>query len=71
MWQGSGLGLSLVDHIVKAHEGRLKVESDIGRGSAFTIYLPVATDELDQEPRSAAVFTQGISDGPIELGYRS
>ncbi len=39
--KGSGLGLSLVNHITKAHGGRVAVESEVGRGSTFTLYLPV------------------------------
>jgi len=38
---GTGLGLTLVDYIAKAHGGRLEVQSSPGRGSTFTIRLPL------------------------------
>ena len=39
--QGTGLGLSLAYDIVKAHGGEIKVESMEGKGSQFSILLPV------------------------------
>ncbi|HEY0324002.1 MAG TPA: HAMP domain-containing sensor histidine kinase [Pyrinomonadaceae bacterium] len=47
--RGSGLGLSLVKHIVEAHKGRVTVESEPGRGSTFTIHLPVK-EKLAEQP---------------------
>lgn len=38
--QGVGIGLSIVQHIVKAHGGRVLVRSAPGQGSRFTLYLP-------------------------------
>jgi signal transduction histidine kinase len=40
--KGSGLGLSLVRHITQAHGGEVEVESAPGRGSKFTLSLPLA-----------------------------
>ena len=38
---GTGLGLAIVKHIAQAHGGRVAVASSPGKGSTFTIYLPV------------------------------
>jgi two-component system phosphate regulon sensor histidine kinase PhoR len=37
---GTGLGLAIVKHIAQSHGGRATVESTVGQGSTFTIYLP-------------------------------
>lgn len=45
---GTGLGLSIVDEIIRSHFGELRIESEVGRGSAFTIVLP--TKQMQQAP---------------------
>ncbi len=43
--QGTGLGLAMVHHIVRAHYGRITVDSDEGRGAIFHITLPAVVGE--------------------------
>jgi len=38
--KGTGIGLAMVDHIVKGHGGQLRLDSEVGHGSCFTILLP-------------------------------
>jgi two-component system phosphate regulon sensor histidine kinase PhoR len=38
--EGSGLGLSIVQHVMRAHRGKVEVDSEPGKGSAFTLLLP-------------------------------
>jgi signal transduction histidine kinase len=52
--KGSGLGLSLVRHIVHAHGGEVSVDSTPGQGSKFTIALPVKAAEAEGISASAA-----------------
>jgi two-component system, cell cycle sensor histidine kinase and response regulator CckA len=49
---GTGLGLSTVLGIIKAHGGAIDVQSQVGRGTCFNIYLP-AIDSREAEPQTA------------------
>ena len=44
---GTGLGLSMCKEIIEAHGGRLRVESTVGKGTAFTLKLPAAPVAAD------------------------
>ena len=48
--QGTGIGLSLVSEYVKLHKGKIKLESEVGKGSCFTIVLPITTESYWSEP---------------------
>ncbi|WP_177420770.1 sensor histidine kinase [endosymbiont of Lamellibrachia barhami] len=46
--KGTGLGLSISHGIIEDHGGRIEVESDFGKGSTFTIYLPVYKEQSSE-----------------------
>jgi signal transduction histidine kinase len=48
---GVGIGLSIVKHIVEAHGGKILVESELGKGSRFTIELPIIEQMKTKEQR--------------------
>jgi len=55
--KGSGLGLSIVSHVASAHGGKVKVKSEPGKGSTFTLFLPLAVERAapDDEAEIAPV----------------
>ena len=42
--EGTGLGLAIVKHIMDAHNGKIDVRSEVGKGSIFTLWFPVIKD---------------------------
>ena len=47
--EGTGLGLSVCRGIIAHHRGRITVESELGKGTSFTVCLPPATTLLQEE----------------------
>ncbi|QDV51246.1 sensor histidine kinase [Gimesia fumaroli] len=44
---GTGLGLSLAKEVMEAHKGRIRVESAVGKGTAFTLKFPLSTAAIE------------------------
>ena len=66
MGEGTGLGLASVFGIIKKHQGIITVESQVGVGSAFCVYLPAVLSDDSDQPLSK---TQAdMEQGKIEKG---
>jgi PAS domain S-box-containing protein len=60
-FEGSGIGLALVQELVKLHGGEVNVESVQGQGSTFSVHLPLGPAHLPLESTGPARETSGIS----------
>jgi PAS domain S-box-containing protein len=57
--KGSGLGLATAYSVIKKHEGHIAVESEIGKGTTFTFYLPASKEELVQKKSEGPTALKG------------
>ena len=59
--EGSGIGLAIVQHVMRAHRGNVEVDSEPGRGSAFTLVLPRNPPFAGQEREAEAAARQPLA----------
>lgn len=49
---GTGVGLATCRDIIEMHKGKIQVASTVGKGTAFTLKLPVATSSMTMTPKA-------------------
>jgi signal transduction histidine kinase/HAMP domain-containing protein len=59
--QGTGLGLSVSYGIVKDHGGDIQVESIVGKGTTFTVFLPVRRESETAEPKDRRAYLEEVN----------
>jgi signal transduction histidine kinase/DNA-binding response OmpR family regulator len=62
---GSGIGLSLTKELTELHSGRVEVESRLGKGTTFKVYLPLGKDHLS--PEEMVDHVEARKDQPFSL----
>lgn|GEM_PF-3368669 len=65
--EGTGLGLSIINGLVKRYDGTITVESTVGKGSRFTVELPVATLPFREKPLDRPLFAHLAGTGRLLL----
>ena len=62
---GTGIGLNIVKSIVDQHHGEITVESELGKGSTFTIILPVSQDVINETDTGKESVTTTVDDRSV------
>ena len=65
--RGNGLGLAITQSLVKSHLGRLQLESGLGKGSVFTLYLPITVSAQPANPVPAFNLATSQDMSPIHV----
>ncbi|MGI5836547.1 MAG: PAS domain S-box protein [Chloroflexota bacterium] len=53
--RGAGLGLSIVQAIINDHRGYIDLKSEVGKGTAFTVFIPVSRQLISEKPNESVV----------------
>ncbi|HXF11207.1 MAG TPA: ATP-binding protein, partial [Desulfuromonadaceae bacterium] len=61
--KGTGLGLATVYGIVKQHQGWVEVESTVGKGTTFRIYIPRVGEKVEAEKPTTQIIVRGGNEG--------
>jgi len=65
MGKGSGLGLSISHGIIEKHNGFITVESELGKGSVFRIFIPACEVEEAETAEESREETRGVAKGSV------
>ncbi len=65
-YQGTGLGLALVRELTLAQKGRITVDSQLDKGTTFTVFFPFIEEEEESKPAAATANNNQVTSSPLE-----